>query len=252
MGELKAPEGSLTMVLAAVVGVALIGFVRATSASDYDLHGPLSTVSETVHHADVQTARPYWEMRLSPPAGGLADLDGDLARLRDHMPSRTDGLDRQTTLAEDLDTRAERRAYHGAPPVIPHPVRQASAGECLSCHEDGLRIGDRRASQYPHVELASCTQCHAMAVPNAPFDNPADPRAVENAFVGEPAPTEGPRWTGIAPPSIPHDTFMRERCDSCHGVNGRDALRTPHNDRQNCEQCHAPQADEQWRPGGRR
>ncbi len=253
MGELKPPEGAVVIAIAGVIGIALIGFVRATSAGDYDLEGPLSREVIAVAHADTPVARPYWEMRRTPPPGGLADLEADLALLRQQIPARTDALDRQTTLPQDLAARAARRAYHGAPPVIPHPVRQSSAGECVTCHDLGLRIGNRRAPQFPHRELTSCTQCHAMAVPNPPWVvSGDDPRDVVNSFVGLDAPKHAPRWTSIAPPSIPHDTFMHERCDSCHGVNGRDALRTPHTERQNCEQCHAPQSEEQWRPGGLR
>lgn len=44
-------------------------------------------------------------------------------------------------------------------------------------------------------------------------------------------------WKG-APPVVPHRGFLRERCDSCHGVSGALGLRTPHADRQSCVQCH--------------
>ena len=77
-----------------------------------------------------------------------------------------------------------------------------------------------------------------------------DPREVPNAFAGLAAPAEGPRWTSIAPPTIPHQVFMHERCNSCHWVSGRDAIRSTHPYRESCEQCHAPIADLDQRPGG--
>jgi cytochrome c-type protein NapB len=80
-------------------------------------------------------------------------------------------------------------------------------------------------------------------------DLPPDPRAVDNSFAGFPSPDQGPRAWDIAPPQIPHRTFMRERCESCHGVNGRDAIRSSHPYRQSCEQCHAASAEKDLRPG---
>ena len=59
----------------------------------------------------------------------------------------------------------------------------------------------------------------------------------------------GNRAWSIAPPEIPHRTFMQERCESCHGVNGRDAIRSTHPWRQSCEQCHAPSAEFDQRGG---
>jgi cytochrome c-type protein NapB len=41
---------------------------------------------------------------------------------------------------------------------------------------------------------------------------------------------------------VPHTTFMRESCLSCHGPTGADPIRTTHAWRTNCLQCHAPSA----------
>jgi cytochrome c-type protein NapB len=64
----------------------------------------------------------------------------------------------------------------------------------------------------------------------------------ENAFVGSVSPSKGSRAWPQAPPTIPHPTFMRNDCMSCHGPNGLFGLRTPHPDRQSCFQCHVPEA----------
>jgi cytochrome c-type protein NapB len=70
-----------------------------------------------------------------------------------------------------------------------------------------------------------------------------DPRAVENDFDGLDAPGAGPRASIVAPPQLPHRVFMRENCDSCHGVNGRDPIRSSHPWRESCSQCHASSSD---------
>lgn len=71
---------------------------------------------------------------------------------------------------------------------------------------------------------------------------PPDATFAANLFDGLDSPDHGARAWSIAPPQIPHRTLMRERCESCHGVGGRDAMRSTHPDRQSCTQCHAPNA----------
>jgi len=135
-----------------------------------------------------------------------------------------------------LDARAQRRAYSGTPPVVPHPIDQMSSSSCLLCHAEGLRIGDATAPMIPHEAFSSCTQCHAEGARKSPG------LLSPSAFVGEPEPTHGDRaWQG-APPVIPHSTLMRSTCLSCHGPSGRPGMRTSHPQRNNCIQCHARSA----------
>jgi len=137
-----------------------------------------------------------------------------------------------------LSERGSRRAYDGAPPVIPHAVGQREPADCLACHERGARIAGKAARPLSHERYASCTQCHV--VQNAP--GPLVTVQPENTFSGLRSFGDGARaWNG-APPTIPHPTRMRSRCDSCHGPNGLFGLRTPHPERQSCQQCHAPSA----------
>jgi nitrate reductase (cytochrome), electron transfer subunit len=143
-----------------------------------------------------------------------------------------------------LAERAGRRAYDGAPPVVPHPVAQQSAAACLACHGPGLVVKDKVASKMSHPLHSNCTQCHVPAAgPQIPVTDPLlrVPLA-ENVFAGSEAPLKGSRAWPQAPPTVPHSTFMRSDCLSCHGPQGLFGLRTPHPERQSCLQCHAPGA----------
>lgn len=144
-----------------------------------------------------------------------------------------------------LRQRASRRAFDGAPPVVPHPVAQDSSAACLACHGPGLVIKDKVASKMSHALYTSCTQCHVPAVgPRIPMTEMSllEP-LTENHFAGLNAPLKGTRAWPQAPPTIPHSTRMRSDCLSCHGPQGLFGLRTPHPDRPSCTQCHVPDAD---------
>ena len=180
----------------------------------------------------------------APPAAAYSDLpkaglqpnahwQQSLSQLQYDRPSifapvvRTEEM----KLAARAD-RAHNRAYDGAPPTIPHPVEAQSAASCLACHGEGLRVGDRVASKISHVHLTNCTQCHVeqASVP------------VENTFVGVYRAGPGERANLGAPPTIPHHTWMRENCHSCHGLVTRSGTRTTHPWLTSCTQCHAPSA----------
>lgn len=139
-----------------------------------------------------------------------------------------------------LAMRGTRRAYDGAPPVIPHPIEDRNVGSCLACHAKGLDIAGTQAPAMSHPTYTSCTQCHAPSVEGV---TAGAGLVVENVFVGaQPGGGGGARaWPG-APPTMPHPTWMRETCASCHGPQGLPGLRTTHPERQSCTQCHAPSA----------
>ncbi len=147
--------------------------------------------------------------------------------------------------AQAISDRAARRAFDGAPPVVPHPIVQDSAASCLACHGPGLVIKDKVASRMSHAPYASCTQCHVPAggpeIPNVGSELLA--ALAENDFNGLAASQKGTRAWAQAPPTIPHSTLMRTDCMSCHGPQGLFGLRTPHPDRQSCLQCHVPNAE---------
>lgn len=150
--------------------------------------------------------------------------------------------------AAAVASRAQRRAYDGAPPGIPHPIAQMDTPNCVACHAQGLRVRAHNASVISHPFMSSCVQCHTVmeqAMPGPPL---AGDLSAGNTFVGRPSPGLGERaWPG-APPTIPHTTRMRESCASCHGALST-GLRTSHPWRQSCEQCHAPSAELNLRAG---
>lgn len=151
----------------------------------------------------------------------------------------TSEIDRREAIA----ARAARRAFDGAPPVVPHPVDQSTSAACLLCHGEGKAIKNRFASKMSHPAFGSCTQCHVPATGTRITDSRYLLAALgENTFTGAAAPSHGTRaWPG-APPTIPHSTLMRDNCASCHGPTGLHGLRTPHPWQQQCVQCHAPDA----------
>lgn len=136
--------------------------------------------------------------------------------------------------------RVKTRAFEGAPPTIPHPVDDVRAEKCLVCHGEGARIGNRIASKMSHPRFSNCVQCHVVKQSKGPFADP--PLNAVNQFVGVVRPGPGLRAHPTAPPSVPHMTFMREDCMSCHGLLTRPGLRTTHPWFSNCLQCHAPSA----------
>ena len=144
--------------------------------------------------------------------------------------------------------RAARRAYDGAPPVIPH---RNFGITCLQCHnERGIEVaGVGTAPASPHAGVAGagafarCRQCHVFRTVEAEF--------VASEFVGLPQDLRrGERMYPGAPPVIPHRVFMRENCRACHtGPAAREQVRTSHPERARCRQCHVPQVtSEEFRP----
>ena len=138
--------------------------------------------------------------------------------------------------------RAARRAYDGAPPVIPH----ASFGaDCAACHtREGLSVpGVGFAPASPHAltpgigDTARCRQCHVERTTAQLF--------VPNRFEGLPQDLRrGARAHPLAPPVIPHQLLLRDNCAACHaGPAAREEIRTSHPERERCAQCHVPQAD---------
>jgi len=133
--------------------------------------------------------------------------------------------------------RAERRAYEGAPPVIPH---RHFSRDCGSCHDSGgvavPDVGVAPAS--PHSETrgigagARCGQCHVERTTGGEF-------RVSHFEGRRPPLRHRPAASPGAPPVIPHPVFMRESCAACHvGPAARPEIRTTHAERKRCRQCH--------------
>jgi len=131
--------------------------------------------------------------------------------------------------------RRDRRAFDGAPPVIPHPTMPTGTLPCMACHENGLVIGKKIATKMSHPLYSNCTQCHVEAEPGGLGEFAAIKALSDRAFAG-------------APPAMPHPVWMRENCLSCHGPTGQAGLRTTHPERINCLQCHLATATQDALP----
>jgi cytochrome c-type protein NapB len=207
-------------------------------------------VPDAQRHAILETqsvprATSYGEQKRLQD-GANADWENHLRKLIQpgvDLTTLTNVSDADRALA--LRERSSRRAYDGAPPVVPHPVPQDSAASCLACHGPGLVIKDKVASKMSHAPYASCTQCHVPAVGPGILAPESELLAAlaENEFAGLAGPQKGTRAWAQAPPTVPHSTLMRSDCLSCHGPQGLFGLRTPHPERQACVQCHVPGAE---------
>ncbi len=132
----------------------------------------------------------------------------------------------------------------------------------MFCHGtgycEGLRSETLRAGKLSHPFYSSCTQCHVeqhakFAIESATY---------ENTFAGVAAPTHSGRagrgdapavplttWmlgalqnmnpaADWVPPVIPHTTWMRNDCLSCHGRTAAPGMESTHPWLDNCMRCH--------------
>ncbi|MBX3373025.1 MAG: nitrate reductase cytochrome c-type subunit [Phycisphaeraceae bacterium] len=227
------------LVLTAVIGVSIAGYFVGVR------HGPalpevatFSGAAPTVH-ADAVPSMTYAEFdrrRYGPNRdwrSALADLD------RQDAPAPRSRWESPAMHESFLQTRAGRRAYDGAPPVVPHPIEQVSVAACMACHGEARYVGRQTfAPAMSHEAHTNCTQCHVEQT-SARFE-PSTPAG--NTFVGKVMPERSTRtWSG-APPTVPHSLLMRENCLSCHGPAGIRAIRTEHPWDAVCLQCHLPAA----------
>jgi len=135
-----------------------------------------------------------------------------------------------------LDTYYNNRAFHGAPPSIPHPVvNDLTMGDksCLKCHENGGYVSKFEAFTpvVPHPEKVNCRQCHVPQKTESLFKGTnsgsfSRPSINNEAFEG-------------GPPIIPHQIQLHEYCFACHaGPSAPKEIRVLHPERSNCRQCH--------------
>lgn len=214
---------------AVAVAVVFIGFIGGTRDPGTPLEPPAPSTGTPRREGSVPAYRDLAAMSHNAPhyrLGGLTAL--------------TEAVERSGDIEELRRQRASRRAYDGAPPTIPHSVPNQERPTCLVCHEHGARIGDKIAPAMSHRPYESCTQCHVPQ--SSPLQTAPPAPLTTNSFTGLASPGPGSRaWAG-APPMIPHRTWMRQRCDSCHGASGANPIRTTHPWRQSCRQCHVPDA----------
>lgn len=238
---------------AVLVTCAVSGFFMGLqqTGSTLNMSEPVSVITaDSVRRASLQTndapvAVSYRDQNWLRD-GPNAHWENRLAKLVQPAPDRSSltnitEADREQARGE----RADRRAYDGAPPVVPHPIVQDASTACMACHGEGLAVKESVAPKISHPHFRNCTQCHVPSVgPGFRADQASltTPPAA-NEFAGTTATPRGSRaWSG-APPTIPHPTHMRSDCLSCHGPTGPLGLRTTHPERHSCLQCHVPDAD---------
>lgn len=202
-----------------------------------------------------EAAVSYAEMRRTP-RGKSSGLEQDLEPMRKASADDKVFFEGAATNI-DLIRRAKLRAFEGAPPVIPHSIRQDYVPECLACHGARLVFRERPARPICHDEHTNCTSCHVQRAggPRVAEAAEVDPRAVPNSFVGL-LKQIGGTTAATEPPQIPHRTAFRERCAACHGEDGPGAGHHPVNfalerelppsfvlsltGRLTCRTCHEP------------
>lgn len=231
------------LILVGVLALALIGYVVGLRAGVPDGPPGLDTASAAPATTDARPA-------IDVPS--YADVGSGVLRAHEGLETwaamsaalRAKPTKPSTDMASRLDslaTRSERRAFNGAPPVIPHAAYTLDDRSCLACHGQDLQVGARTAKGLPHPHLSNCTQCH---VPGAPaFLAGQGGVLADNAWVGIAAPKQGKRATPGAPPAVPHTLQMRNNCLACHGQHGWPGMQTSHPERSSCLQCHAPTED---------
>lgn len=227
----------VVLFIVVALGITLVGFLRG-------INDPMplerTRVDPNPTQSEVPNAVTYSELpgaRLQVNSGWYSDL----AKLIFVKPGPFDPVIRTDEMKQiALADRIRNRAYDSAPPVIPHAINQPQVSNCLACHEQGIKVGDRVATKVSHPHYSNCTQCHVE-------ENRSESALVkhflsENEFEGTKRAGPGTRvWPG-APPTIPHTTWMRQDCTSCHGLVARAGIRTTHPWLTNCTQCHAPSA----------
>lgn len=223
------------VVLVGVVAVAFVGFFVGTREGRYEEFRERRVTETQRDRADEERAT---EVREAPSYRELMDMVYDkntntrtaIERYRAETPR---------DWSRGADRRSANRAYDGAPPTVPHPVRERSAEACIACHGDGIRVRDRTGTEMPHEYMVNCLQCHTSTSPKRPFGSDAPATvAAANGFRGAEAPDRGERAYAGAPPRIPHRTQMRSDCSSCHGNFGLPGPMS-HEAMPNCRQCHA-------------
>jgi len=141
-----------------------------------------------------------------------------------------------------LQVRAKRRAFDGAPPVVPHkPLGVA----CITCHTTvgkavpTLGIAPANPHDARSASFSNCRQCHVFSQTDRLF--------VETNFQGI-LQQHSPAGLVHRPPVIPHATALRANCAACHaGPAARPEIICSHPHRTNCVQCHIAKTTEEER-----
>jgi len=181
---------------------------------------------ESLEEATVETTR-IREYSSIPSESGMFVRSG-FAMEYAIMPLDTD-------YQRSLKSYYDNRAFHGAPPTIPHQIEEGGIGSkaCLKCHENGGFVDQFKAYTpvTPHPDKSNCVQCHVQVKSISFF--------VPSGWVRNSTPEIGNQALKGSPPTVPHSLQLRENCLSCHaGPSAVKEIRTTHPNRINCRQCH--------------
>lgn len=194
---------------------------------------------EETHHT-VKGAVDYRDIAQAG-FGPNAQFKSKLSSLRNTPDEGTNPHPLFLSEAQLRTKRDSRRAYEGAPPIVPHPIAQDSTASCLECHSQATVIGDVVAPAISHPAYTSCTQCHVSDKGLGSRWNTAEyDLHTGNRFEGNHEKKTAEQAYPDSPLTIPHTLHMRQNCMSCHGELGTSPIRTSHPERQSCTQCHVP------------
>ncbi len=174
---------------------------------------------------------------IAQPDSNTLPAEEEVFKLADKALELKQLLESGQNVNKELTAYYSRRAYPGAPPVIPHPAgeeRSPGGKDCLQCHRHGdyAPAYGAFAPITPHPELISCKQCHVPVTTTGNF--------VANTWSSTAAPGSGQQALPGSPPVITHGLQMRSNCLACHASSATPAkIRVTHPERVNCRQCHA-------------
>ncbi|MGJ8649711.1 MAG: nitrate reductase cytochrome c-type subunit [Opitutaceae bacterium] len=233
-----------TLVVAAVFTISVSGFFMGMRQTVKETGQPvdLLTQHDEADHS-THSVKPAVDYSLIAEAGfgPNAHFKSQLNTLVSHPADSGHPIQLLATAAVLREKRNARRAYDGAPPIVPHPITQDSAASCLQCHSKATQIGDVVAPGISHPIYTSCTQCHVSDKGLGSRWNTAEfDLHTGNRFAGNYDAKPVERAYTDSPPTIPHQVHMRQNCMSCHGELGTSPIRTTHPERQSCTQCHVP------------
>lgn len=224
MGEQPEPRIPVWKLLLAVVAMAVVVVVVGET-----LRRTFSTSYPEAHHGLVDRLAEH-DLAVAP----VSELGRQLRTAVSPAQALRPGM-----AARSLDVYYQRRAYPGAPPIIPHDVDPeiARTMSCNTCHERGGFSPKHGAYTpvTPHPQYENCMQCHVPATVQDRF------RETDWKSISPPA-IRRPALPG-SPPPVPHTLQLRENCLACHaGPSAVAEVRTSHPERLNCRQCHVPRS----------
>jgi cytochrome c-type protein NapB len=216
--RVRRPAPIIATIAIAAGTVGLISGVEGTGRDHTRAGAPAGAPSSAARPAEARSYRDMQERAYGPNAALPAAW---LRAIRAAPDLRAPVAQTEADRAAARARRAGRRAYDGAPPVIPHPVDQDAAPACATCHEHGAVVAGLVAPVMSHARRESCLQCHVVAADPRPVAGAPPPPATTFAGLG-------PRRRGRKTPAAEHHPKSRKRSPRASGPDtGRPRRRRP-------------------------